>query len=68
MLVHVQNSNAYTMFARTAEDKTKWIEAFKEALDNIQPRQRINSPHDVRGSLKSTLTIAIYMYRVNIIG
>ena len=50
MLVHVQNSNAYTMFARTAEDKTKWIEAFKEALDNIQPRQRINSPHDVRGS------------------
>lgn len=47
MLVHVQNTHAYTMFARTAEDKTKWIEAFKEALDNIMPRQRINSPHDV---------------------
>jgi len=47
MLVHVHNTNAYTMFARTAEDKTKWIEAFKEALDNVLPRQRINSPHEV---------------------
>ena len=45
MLVHVQSTNVFTMFARTAEDKVKWMEAIKEALDNVLPR--ISSPHEV---------------------
>lgn len=34
LLVHVERSNAYTIFARTAEDKAKWMEAFGEAFHN----------------------------------
>lgn len=34
LLVHVERSNAYTIFARTAEDKAKWMEAFDEAFRN----------------------------------
>ena len=45
MLVHVQSTNVFTMFARTAEDRVKWMEAIKEALDNVLPR--ISSPHEV---------------------
>jgi len=32
MLVHEKNTNVYTMYARTAEDKAKWIEILREAL------------------------------------
>ena len=32
MLVRTQNTTAYTLFARTAEDKAKWIEILREAL------------------------------------
>ena len=46
MLVHKENLHAYTMFARTEDDKNKWIEAIKEALNNEVPSQRLNSSHD----------------------
>ena len=39
MLVHAQNINALTLFARTAEDKIKWMEAINEALKNVLPGQ-----------------------------
>ena len=39
MLVHAQNKNALTLFARTAEDKIKWMEAINEALKNVLPGQ-----------------------------
>ena len=39
MLVHAQNVNAFTLFARTAEDKLKWMEAINEALKNVLPGQ-----------------------------
>ena len=39
MLVHAQNVNALTLFARTAEDKIKWMEAINEALKNVLPGQ-----------------------------
>lgn len=32
LLVHVERTNAYTIFARTAEDKIKWMEALSEAF------------------------------------
>jgi len=46
MLVHKENLHAYTLFARTEEEKNKWIEAIKEALNNEVPSQRFNSTHD----------------------
>ena len=36
-LVHVQNLHAYTMWARTEEDKNKWVAAIREALGNVLP-------------------------------
>ena len=39
MLVHAQNKNALTLFAKTAEDKIKWMEAINEALKNVLPGQ-----------------------------
>ena len=46
LLVHKDNLNAYTMFARTEDDKNKWIEAINMALSNEVPPQRLNSTHD----------------------
>lgn len=40
MLVHVQDTNAYTLVARTAEDKQKWMDGIREALSNICPVQQ----------------------------
>lgn len=34
LLAHIEKANAYTVFARTADDKAKWMEAFQEAFDN----------------------------------
>jgi hypothetical protein len=39
MLVHVKNLHAYTMYARTEEDKNKWLSAIREALGNINPQR-----------------------------
>jgi len=46
LLVHKDNLHAYTMFARTEDDKNKWIEAINMALSNEVPSQRLNSTHD----------------------
>jgi hypothetical protein len=51
MLVHVQNTHAFTLFARTQEDKENWIQTFREALDNAVPRNGASSPHEVPGSM-----------------
>ena len=45
MLVHKENTNAYTMLARTEDEKNKWIEAIKEAYDNEVPPQSFSSTH-----------------------
>ena len=45
MLVHKENLNAYTMLARTEDEKNKWIEAIKEAYDNEVPPQSLSSTH-----------------------
>lgn len=46
MLVHVQNLNVFTFFARTLEDKDKWITAIRQAMDNAFPNQRLASTHE----------------------
>ena len=46
MLVHVQNINVYTFFAKTLEDKDKWMTAIKTAMDNCFPNQRLASTHE----------------------
>lgn len=46
MLVHKENVNAFTMLARTEDEKNKWIEAIKEAYDNEVPPQRFSSTHE----------------------
>ncbi len=46
LLVHVENTVAYTMFARTEEDKKKWMAALLEARGNVLPPQRLTSTHE----------------------
>ena len=46
MLVHKENVNAYTMLARTEDEKNKWIEAIKEAYNNEVPPQSFSSTHE----------------------
>lgn len=46
MLVHIQNLNVYTFFAKTLEDKDKWMTAIKTAKDNVFPNQRLASTHE----------------------
>ena len=41
-----ENIHAYTLFARTEDEKNKWIEAIREALNNVMPSQRLNSTHE----------------------
>jgi hypothetical protein len=41
-----ENIHAYTLFARTEDEKNKWIEAIREALSNVIPSQRLNSTHE----------------------
>ena len=45
MLVHKDNAHAYTMLARTEDEKNKWIEAINEAYDNEIPAQAVTSTH-----------------------
>ena len=48
MLVHIGNLHAYTVFAKTEEDKSKWMAAIREALANTSPRvMGPNSSHEV---------------------
>jgi hypothetical protein len=45
MLVHAQELNALTLFARTEEDKRKWVAAIREALATVVPPQKVASTH-----------------------
>ena len=45
MLVHKDNVHAYTLLARTEDEKNKWIEAINEAYDNDVPAQSVTSTH-----------------------
>ena len=38
LLVHTMQLNAFTFYARTADDKKKWMEAISEALNTVTPR------------------------------
>ena len=40
-----QNVNAYTLVAKTDDDKRKWMTAIQEALHNVYPTPRYS--HDV---------------------
>ena len=46
MLVHIQNLNVFTFFAKTLEDKDKWMSAIKTAMENVYPNQRLASTHE----------------------
>ena len=35
-----QNVNAYTLVAKTEDDKRKWVSAIQEALNNVFPTPR----------------------------
>lgn len=43
-LVHVDNSNAYTMYARTKEDMDKWTQAINDALSHVNPPTTVHAP------------------------
>lgn len=44
VLAQAENAHAYTLLARTAEDKEKWLGGIREALGNLSAGQR--SSHD----------------------
>uniref|UniRef100_T1IVA4 Protein vav n=1 Tax=Strigamia maritima TaxID=126957 RepID=T1IVA4_STRMM len=44
-LVHREQKQAYTMYAKTEDIKTKWIEAIFKAFDTIHPTQAKSSDH-----------------------
>ena len=46
LLVHVERTNVYTIFARTLEEKAKWMEAFKEAFRNAH-LDDVHGGHDL---------------------
>jgi guanine nucleotide exchange factor VAV len=69
LLVHVKNLHAYTMFARTEEDKNKWVSAIREALGNINPLRALplNSPpatHEVHMHTFDRPTTCDYCHRL----
>ena len=47
LLVHVKQQNVYTIFARTPEEKSKWMEAFHEAYVSNHLSEALNSNHDL---------------------
>lgn len=47
LLVHVQQQNVYTIFCRTAEDKAKWMDAFREAYASNHLSEELQSNHDL---------------------
>ncbi|XP_078489449.1 guanine nucleotide exchange factor VAV2-like isoform X2 [Ciona intestinalis] len=40
--------NSYMLYAKTAMDKTKWIEKLKDSFDNISPRELKNKSHNFK--------------------
>ena len=47
MLFHGQRSNAFTLFTKTLEEKAKWMDAIRQAIDSVLPPQRLNTNHHV---------------------
>ncbi|XP_076675030.1 vav guanine nucleotide exchange factor [Andrena cerasifolii] len=45
LLVHKQEYTAYTLFARTEEQKQMWIKALQDAMDNVDPAACRNTNH-----------------------
>ncbi|XP_076280668.1 vav guanine nucleotide exchange factor isoform X2 [Lasioglossum baleicum] len=45
ILVHKQEYTAYTLFARTEDQKQMWIKAFQDAMDNVNPSACRNTNH-----------------------
>ncbi|CAK9821771.1 Protein vav [Anthophora retusa] len=45
LLVHKQRYTAYTLFARTEEQKQMWIKALQDAMDNVNPAACRNTNH-----------------------
>ena len=44
-LVHKQMRTAYTLFARTEEQKQVWIKALQDAMDNVNPASCRHTNH-----------------------
>ncbi|KYQ57402.1 Protein vav [Trachymyrmex zeteki] len=45
LLVHKQAYTAYTLYARTEEQKQMWIKALQDAIDNVNPAACRNTNH-----------------------
>ncbi|XP_076228297.1 vav guanine nucleotide exchange factor isoform X2 [Nomia melanderi] len=45
MLVHKQEYTAYTLYAKTEEQKKMWIKALEDAMDNVNPAACRNTNH-----------------------
>ncbi len=45
MLVHKEEHNAYTLLARTADDKQKWMECIREAIGNVNVSEEASNGH-----------------------
>ncbi|XP_012243060.1 protein vav isoform X2 [Bombus vosnesenskii] len=45
LLVHKQEYTAYTLYARTEEQKQMWIKALQDAMDNVNPAACRNTNH-----------------------
>ncbi|XP_029175637.1 protein vav isoform X1 [Nylanderia fulva] len=45
ILVQKQGSTAYTLYARTEEQKLMWIKALQDAMDNVNPAACRNTNH-----------------------
>ncbi len=46
LLVHTEEHNAYTLLARTADDKQKWMECFQEAMGNACLSEDVSNGHE----------------------
>jgi len=64
MLVHKDNLHAYTLFARTEDRKNEWIQALREAFDNVLPDQRFRSTHDAVMHTFDRAVACAYCYKL----
>ncbi|XP_043274993.1 protein vav isoform X2 [Venturia canescens] len=48
LLVHKQAYTAYTLYARTDEQKQMWIKALQDAMDNVNPSAARSTNHKFR--------------------
>ena len=48
LLVHKQAYTAYTLYARTEEQKQTWMKALQDAMDNVNPAASRGTNHKFR--------------------